>query len=151
MRSKTTIAIGLFFLATSTLQISLSTNFCYYGMCVECEAGGKDLGKRSCSKCKKGTKTYRETEKVSECVDDVTLPNCKMATTENTRDIFCSECNPDYVNINQVCTAVTTKIPNCLFYDTLTTCSMCHGGHFLDAAKTTCTKVTTEIPNCDIY
>lgn len=151
MKSTAVIALGLLILATSTLQ---QDNFCKHGFCDLC-GFGTDGTTRSCASCRRGTQTLvlGSTALAAECVDNVSIPNCKRAAVSTIGSTLqCDECARDhYGSTNASCVPVTTKIPNCWRYASLTTCSICDGGHFLDATKTTCTKVPVEIPDCDLY
>ena len=103
--------------------------------------------------CKNGLQTLVASKLVTyECIVNNQIPNCKKSASSIAIPApVCDRCNPDfYMASLNTCTAVTTKIANCLSYETAIKCASCHGGYFLDTAGLTCTKTDT-IPNCDIY
>ena len=110
---------------------------------------------KSCSKCGKGTQSLvvGSTAAALECVDNVSIPNCKRAYVNLLDTLKCSECNTDFFLASNAasCTAVTTKIANCMWYQNADTCAYCTSGNILDATGKTCTKAAVEIKDCDIY
>ena len=58
----------------------------------------------------------------------------------------CTMCWESYPK-NKICTAVTTKVENCLIYSSATECSGCNEGYTLDNKKCTKTAAPT-IKNC---
>lgn len=151
MKFAFTATLGLLILATSTLQ---QDNFCKHGSCDDCTFG-TDLKTRSCISCRKGTNTLviGSTALAQECVDNLTVPNCKRAYKRAllSTDVYCDECNSDFQisTDRKSCTAVAVKIPNCMWYTSTGTCSTCKSGYFKDLTSLVCTEVPVKIEKCD--
>jgi len=76
------------------------------------------------------------TNGITNCVT-VSLNNCLNATS--IAPFTCLTCSSGFFpNTNGVCTTVSATIPNCLTYDTATTCSVCSSNSALSVARTVC-------------
>lgn len=102
-----------------------------------------------CSVCPPGL-GLQTTNGVTSCVQ-INIPNCINATT-----LFPFTCNicaqGFYPTASGTCAAVSNSIPNCLIYDTISTCQTCLSGNILNAARTACnaTSLATYMdPNCN--
>ena len=102
----------------------------------------------ACASCNTGF-GLQTTNGVTNCVQ-VNLNNCVNTTT--IAPFTCITCSTGFFpNSNGVCTTVSTTIPNCLTYDTATTCSVCSSNSVLNVARTVCNSTyfaSYADPNC---
>ena len=113
-----------FFLSSPTTCVVPNANNCL-------TVAGND----ACATCATG-RGLETTNGITHCVV-INVANCATSTT--VAPFTCTVCNAGfYADANGACVAVSTTIPNCIEYDSATTCIKCDSTGVLNVARTSC-------------
>lgn len=152
MKSTAILAFGILILASSIH----GANWCTHGFCKRCSYVIGTTEHKSCLSCGNGVYSSVSEGSVAgfECKQSNTIANCEadFKRDADSTTITCMQCKEGHFpnDTDTLCTPVTTKIENCVYYSTATTCSTCKEGYFKTSSSTVCTKAP-EIPNCERY
>lgn len=123
MASKTLILITLGICIGSITAV----NNCKVGQCASC-IGVTGIDDKSCILCGHGVAKLVSADKPLECDLSGVPSNCARWTPTTK----CSACSTDFYPSadNSSCSAVTTKIENCMYYLATQDCGICNKGYF---------------------
>jgi hypothetical protein len=138
------------YLTNGICQICQSGYLLVSGVCNQITASNC-LSYKDAAKCATCPPDYALLNEIGSCVQPFSEPKCLVFGQDSLGNWSCKTCVSTFYPNSQVCSPVQSFIENCLYYDTVNTCSHCNTGYYLSQSKVSCIAIAGFEPNCSLF